>query len=182
MSSQDLIKKITDAEFPLDLVEKCLFEKLRKRNHIQVNSKQLKSSREMLISENFALCQGVSFIDINFQIGALAHNHPDNDPYYTLTGAWTGGELCLEDPKKIFGNMNQILAVHVYSSAGCQWPEVCIKEALRKAGIEKVVHIPIKSSKPNKIYWRHMVHDVKNGSVYVFPTDFDYGIKYSLTK
>ncbi len=179
MSDQKVIRAVTEAKLSLELVDGEVFEQLKARKHTYVGTRGLRSSNELLISEGFARCQGVSFLNGSGDIGALAHNYSTHDPYDSLTGAWTGGEYHLEDPRVIFGDVSKVIAVHMYHKQSYEWPESWIEGALGKIGIGKVVHIPIKSKKAGRVFWRHMALDVKEGSVYVFPTDFDVGIKYS---
>ena len=177
MSNIDLVRAITDAKLPLELVDEKLLEQLKARKHTYVGARQLKSGPDLLISEGFARCQGISFLN-GKDIGALAHNYSTHDPYYALTGAWTGGEYHLEDPRAIFRDLGEVLAVHVYHEGCHSWPQCWVEGALERIGITNVVHIPIKSKEPGKVFWRDIVQDVKEGSVYVFPRDFGCGIKY----
>ncbi len=177
MTNKKLIRTITEADIPLELVDKEVFAQLKARDHTYVHARQLKSSRDLLISEDFSKCQGVCFLDDRNEVGALAHNYSTHDPYDTLTGECTGGEYHLEDPREIFDNLGRVLAVHVYHEHCYEWPQNWIKGALARIGIKKLVHIPIKS-KHKGIFSRHIVHDVRNGSVYVFPTDFDAGFRF----
>ena len=173
----ELIKTITDANILLELVDKSELARLKNQEYVYVHPKQLKSSAGIIISEDFARCQGVCFLDNKLSVGALAHNFPAHDPYNTLTGAWTGGEYILEDPKQIFKDMSIVLAVHVYHANNYSWPERWIEGALATVGIQRVVHIPI-NSKYGGNFLRDIALDVKDNSVYVFPSDFDVGIKY----
>ncbi len=176
MSDLDLIRRITGADLPLELIAGNRFEDFKKEKPKYVGPRELRSSKGILISENFARCQGISFLDDERQIGALAHNYSTHNPFYFLTGQWSRRDI--ENPKKIFRNMKRVLAVHVYHEGNYEWPEVWITDALKRTGIERIIHIPIKSEKPGKRFWRDMVQDVREGSIYVFPTDFEFGIKY----
>lgn len=182
MPNIELIKAITDADLPLELADKSILTELKLKKPTYVEARALRSSREVLISENFARCQGIVFLNNCREIGALAHNHPSQDPHYTLTGAWTGGQQHLEDPKKIFSDLSKVSAVHMYHESTYDYPERWINGALNKIGIEQIIHIPIKSKKPGQVFWRDMALDVKDGSVYIFQTEFDYGIKYQPKK
>ncbi|MBI5065626.1 hypothetical protein HZA97_05300 [Candidatus Woesearchaeota archaeon] len=181
MTNNQKIRKITEADVPLELVTGKLFEKLRKREHTDVCSFESRSSEGILISEGFSRCQGVCFLDPEREVGLLAHNRPEYDPYNFLTGKWVSNDLCIEDPRKVFADLSRIVVVHIYHEHNHSWPENWISGALEGIGINKIIHIPIKSNKEDS-YWRHIVQDVREGSVYVFPTDFNYGIKYTLNK
>ena len=174
------IKAITDADIPLCDASRDVFQYLKTQNHTYVSPKQLKSSRGILISEGFARCQGVGFLDKRYRIGALAHNHPSYNPFYFLTGEWSMYGKDLEDPRKIFRDRDSVVAVHVYHEEMYEFPESWIERALDRVGVKRVVHIPIKSKKPGMTFWRHIAQDVKSDSLYVFPTDFDYGICFNL--
>ncbi len=171
----DRIKAVTDADLPIEIVEKSYLDYLKTQNPTYVSTRQLRSSNGIIISENFARCQGITFLDNAQGIGALLHNYSLNDPYYTIKGQWSNGEN-IEDPQKIFNCMNRVTAVHVYDKSSYEWPENCVTAPLIDIGIEKIFHVPIKS-KNGRNYWRDIALDVKEGFVYVFPTDFDYGIK-----
>jgi hypothetical protein len=173
-----LITKLTEADLPLQAIELSFLDQLKSKPHTYVHTMDLKSSSQLLISENFARCQGISFFSPKKTIGALAHHYPAFDPYNTLTGKWTGGEHHLEDPKAVFDDLSQITAVHTYHIENHRWPEQWIEGALATLGITKVIHIPIKSRMQGGAEWRHVAQDVKEGSLYIFPTDFDFGIKY----
>lgn len=179
MSNIELIRAITEADLPLELVDWKVFEQLKAREHTYVGARELKSAHDLLISESFARCQGVSLLNSSRDTGALAHSYSTHDPYYTLTGKWSGGEYHLEDPRAIFDDLSEVSAVHIYHEERYVWPERWIEGALGGIGIKNVVHIPIKSKEVGRVFWRHMVQDVKDGFVYVFPTDFNIGIKYN---
>ncbi len=182
MQNHKLIREITEANLPLELVARETFEQFKAKKHVYVAPRELRSSKDILISENFSRCQGISFFDNSRKIGALAHNYSEHDPYNILTGAWTGGVFHLENPKAIFSDiMSQVSAVHIYHADAHNYPERWIEGALGRVGITNIVHVPIKSKKVSIIQWRHIVQDVKDGSVYIFPTDFDKGIKYRLS-
>jgi hypothetical protein len=180
MQNNKLIRTITEANLPLELVAKEEFDNFKAKKHTYVAPMELRSSKGILISENFSRCQGIVLFDYKAKVGALAHNYSENDPYDTLTGAWTGEIFHLEDPKATFSDTSRVLAVHVYHEYAHDYPERWIEGALERVGIKNVIHIPIKSKEAHRIQWRHVVHDVKDGSVYIFPTDFDKGIKYHL--
>ncbi|MBW2970314.1 hypothetical protein KY309_00010 [Candidatus Woesearchaeota archaeon] len=178
MSDKKLVQAITDADLPLELVDISLFDSLKTRRFVNVKPRMLKSSNNLLVSEYFSKCQGVCFVDDYRRVGAIAHNIPSEDPNYTLTGRWSGSDPNLEDPRIIFDDMTKVMAVHVYHEWKHEWPEVWVEGALQRIGIERVVHIPIKSKTRQMKFWRHIVHDVKDSSVYVFPVDFENGIRF----
>jgi len=182
MNDLEKIRALTDADVPLGLVYDRSFDDFKAQQPTWVSARQLKSSKGILISDGFSRCQGVSFLDKRLEVGAIAHNHPRDDPYYTLTGKWSEYEKRFEDPKKIFEDMNKVVAVHVYHEGRYSWPERCIEKALKRTGIERVVHIPIKSKESGRVFWRCMAQDVKKGEVYIFPTDFNYGLCYKLNQ
>lgn len=178
MQDTKLIRAMTDAVVPLEVVDREVLTQLKAQNPIYVSPRQLRSSHGVLISENFARCQGVSFLDDGREVGALAHNYSTHDPYYTLTGKWAGSEHHLEDPRSVFDDLTRVLAVHVYHIHRYEWPESWIEGALANLGVKRVVHIPIKPKESGRVFWRHIAQDVRDGSVYIFPTDFDIGVKY----
>lgn len=186
MTNNQKIRKITEADVPLEVVAGNVFAQLRKQKHTDVCSFESMSSTGILISEGFSRCQGVCFLDPAREVGLLAHNRPEYNPYNFLTGKWASNDPHIEDPKKVFADLSsndlsRVVAVHVYHKHNHSWPESWINGALEGIGINKVIHLPIKSNKEDS-FWRHIVQDVREGSVYVFPTDFNYGIKYTLER
>ncbi len=182
MSKDDLIRAITESGFPQEVVPRAVFAELKAQPHTSVPPGELRSSNGLLISENYYSCQGIAFLDDMGLVGALAHNYPTSDPCLSLTGEWPNGEIHPEDPKEIFKDLEQVMAVHVYHVDNHEFPPWRIKEALQKVGIECVVHIPIKARQSNNVVWRDIVVDVRDRSLYIFPVDFDYGIKFSASR
>jgi|GEM_PF-5701387 len=178
MNDSERIKSMTDSKIPLELAGLELLAQIRIRPHTFVAPRELKSSKGVLLSDNFSRCQGISFVEPNGRVGALAHNFSLHDPYNTLTGAWTGGDYDLEDPKKIFGNLGEVVAVHMYHKERHDWPEVWVGRALKSIGVGKVIHIPIRSKGSEEINPRSMVHDVEKGAVHIFSQDHGFGITY----
>jgi len=181
MSDYDLIRRITDADVPLEIVGWDTWEHLRAHNPTWVSQGQLRSSEGLLVSEGFSRCQGVCFLDEGI-VGALAHNRPEDRPGNLLTGKWSTYNPRIEDPKKVFEKTKNVKAVHIYHKYDCSWPESWIDNALEEIGITNVVHIPILPMKPGTYFWNHLAEDVKNSSVYIFPTDFKVGLKYCSNK
>lgn len=177
MGDENLIRKITESDLPLTLAEKEKWNYfLEIPGRVFVGSGELKSSNRALLSDRFSGCQGVAFLGDTYE-GALAHNTPAYDPYYFLTGRWSSHMRdFVEDPKEIFHNLSKVSAVHVRHKGRYAWPDSRVEGPLEDIGVGRVVHIPIKSKIPGKDYWRDMVVDVNEKSVYVFPKDHEYGI------
>jgi len=182
MSKIDLIRAITESGFPQEVVSKAVFAELKAHPHTSVPPGELRSSNGLLISENYYSCQGIAFLHDMGLVGALAHNYPTSDPCLSLTGEWPHDDIHPEDPNEIFKDLDHVMAVHVYHVNNHQFPPFRINEAMSKIGIERVVHIPIKARQSNNVSWRDIVVDVKDRSLYIFPVDFDYGIKFSASR
>ena len=139
MSDLDLIRRITGADLPLELIDGNRFEDFKKRRPKYVGPRELRSSKRLLISENFARCQGINFLDKGGQIGALAHIFVTYNPYRFLTGQMNGRYI--ENPERIFEDMERVSVVHVYHEGNYEWSKADISCALKRIGIERVVHI-----------------------------------------
>ncbi len=180
MTQDDLVSMITEAALPFEIVDISLYDHLRQQQPTFVNPRTFKSGSKLLISDSFSRCQGVALYDRQNSKGALAHNFPTQNPYYFLTGKWASTEDQIEDPLRIFPDPKRVQAFHVFHQARYTWPESWIAGALETIGITNVQHIPIKSREPGKVFWRHCALDVAEKSFYVFPTDFEYGLRLPL--
>lgn len=203
MANSKLVQEITQADLPLELADKLVLEELKQRDPVYIKARQLKSFTGVAIAEDFAGCEGVVLLDD--KKGALAHNRTTDDPDKFLTGKMPvqkkGEKITLthsglspgeamkyvgvykgtvENPVEIFGDTQKVLAIHVYHRGRHSWGERMMRDALESIGIGNIVHIPMRAKKLGKIYWRHIAVDVPDRAVYVFPTDFENGIKYRI--
>src|SRR3989344_5434295 len=105
---------ITDADLPLETVDRSKFAELISQVHTYVETGELKSSNGILISEDFVRCQGVALVDRDRGLGALAHLFPKDDPYEFLSGKLRRDGDHIEKPQRIFSDMSRVKAVHVY--------------------------------------------------------------------
>ncbi len=84
--------------------------------------------------------------------------------------------------------MSSIVAIHVYHHKFHVRPKEEVEGALRTTGLKDIIHVPIKPKIEGTHYPRHIISNVKAGTVCIFPDDFkiggtwgDYlGIKYGL--
>ncbi|MFH1174005.1 MAG: hypothetical protein V1725_02660 [archaeon] len=170
------VQAITGADITASLVSGTLYDELRKQPATWVSARQLKSGNGLIISDGFSRCQGVVFCD--GMTGAIAHNHPEEDPFYTVTGRWAGEGR--EDPRHIFSDLTNVKAVHVYHESNYAYPRNWIEDPLNAMGITDIQHIPIKAKNLGRNHWRHLVLDAQQGLLYVFPTDHKRGLKIKI--
>jgi len=178
----DKIRAVTDAGLRFDVVGKECLARLKAQKPTDVFQEELRSSRDVLLSEGFYNCQGIALYDCESGVGALAHNYsssyPSSDPCIFLTGKRK--DAGVEDPHGIFHNMDRTVAIHVYHVGWHVWSDLRVEEALRSIGIVKINHVPIKPKARKmsyeKIADRDIALDSRNGMLYIFPRDFGYGI------
>ena len=146
----------------------------RSADTVYVGQDDFNSSDARLLSEGFARCNGIAFLDRNCSKGALAHisgaTHPNdivNGIRYHVTGSRMSDVDKIED---VFEDTSNVKAINVYHSLRyAWWPEI-IEETLAKKGISEVQHVPLSTSN-GKVYHRAIALDVKQALLYIFPNN-----------
>jgi hypothetical protein len=175
------VRAVTEANVLIEKVDTSVLTQIKSLEPQEVPMEWLKSSNDLLYSGAFSRCQGVCYLSCDFRIGALAHMFPFQNPLHLLTGEFAD-EKKREDPKKIFRNLRETMVIHAYNVTNHQYSEKDIECALNKIGIEKIVHIPIKSKDPESERYFDIMQEVQKGLVYFFPIDFDYGLCLDVRK
>jgi len=173
------IKQITSANLPLELIEYDRLAEIKSGDPTYVTVRELRSSRKMMLTEDLTACYGICLLDGMDDLGAIAHNHPDQDPYKILKGIDPRPNNWIEDPDKIFENMEHVTAINVYNGNMTHWSEERIGGALRSIGINRIFHISIKFRIPSGSVHRDLALDPTDKSVYIFPSDWRVGLKFS---
>lgn len=172
------VSDITSSKLPLlELIEKQEVERLLKgRNITGVPSKFFLSSDDVLRGYSFSRCQAVALIDGCVCVGALLHNHPQEDPSDYIYGNFSKKGKAIHLKGEGFGDCKLTDAFHVYHESNHSYPSIWIEHPLKKMGVRSIKHIPIKISQPGKNYRMDVILDVRDRKLYVIPTDFEKGL------